>query len=47
LERIERLKAGLQEFDRLCGLLSSFSLGVLADKNAAIAAAEKSAELAG
>jgi hypothetical protein len=45
-ERIARLKSALGEYDRLCGLLSSFALGILAERNAAIAAATKSAELA-
>ncbi len=46
LERIERLRAGLTEYDRLCALLQSFSLGIMQSKNAAVAAAEHSAELA-
>lgn len=46
LERIDRLKDALQEFGRLSSLLSSFSLGLLADQNAVVAAAERTAELA-
>ncbi|MGH6865600.1 MAG: hypothetical protein ACREDO_05395 [Methyloceanibacter sp.] len=46
VERITRLRAGLDEFNRVSSLLGGWSLGVLADKNAAIDAATRSAELA-
>lgn len=46
LQRIERLRAAANQFDRMCALLSGWSMSLFEDQNAAIAAAEKSAELA-
>jgi hypothetical protein len=46
VERIERLRAGLNEFNRLSSLLSGWSLSLFAEQNAAIAAAEESERLA-
>lgn len=46
VERIDRLRAGLAEFNRVSSLLGGWSLGLLAEQNAAIAIAERSAELA-
>ena len=44
--RIESLRAGLSEFNRVSSLLSGWSLSICAVQNAAIAAAEKSERLA-
>jgi len=46
VERIERLKSGLDEFNRVSSLLSSYALGLLAKDEARISAAEKSEQLA-
>ena len=46
VERIARLRSGLNEFNRISSLLSGWSLGLLAEKNAAISAAEESERLA-
>jgi hypothetical protein len=44
--RAERLRAGLNELDRLAAMFGGWSLGLFAEKDGAIAAAERSAELA-
>jgi hypothetical protein len=46
LERIDRLRDALQEFNRLSSLLGGFALGLMQEQNAGIVAAERSAELA-
>ena len=46
LARIESLKAGLQDFERVSSLLFGFALGICADQHADIQAAERSAMLA-
>jgi hypothetical protein len=46
MDRIARLKDGLQQFDDLGSLFMGWSLGLLADNNAAVAAAELSERLA-
>ena len=44
--RIESLRAGLSEFNRLSSLLSGFALSICAEQNERIAAAEESERLA-
>jgi hypothetical protein len=46
VERLARLRAAQAQLDRLDRLFGKWSGGLLADKNGAIAAAERSAELA-
>jgi hypothetical protein len=46
LERVARLRTALGQLDRLTGLFTNWTGSIFAEKNAAIAAAEKSAELA-
>jgi len=46
IARITRLKAGLDQLDRLGPMFQSWALGLFADRNAAIESAERSAELA-
>ncbi|MBK5198893.1 MAG: hypothetical protein JJE37_11525 [Methyloceanibacter sp.] len=46
LARVQRLRAAQTQLDRLSGLFTRWSSGILADKDAAVAAAEKSDELA-
>jgi hypothetical protein len=46
MERLRRLRAAQGHLDRLSGLFTKWSSGILADQNAAVAAAERSAELA-
>ena len=46
MERIARLEEGLDQFDQLSTSFMEWSLSLLADKNAAVIAAERSEELA-
>jgi hypothetical protein len=46
VERVERLKGALGQLDRVSALFSKWSGEILSDKSVAVAAAERSAELA-
>ena len=46
IARIESLRSGLTEFNRLSSLLSGFALSICAEQNERIAAAEESERLA-
>ncbi len=46
MERLRRLRTAQGHLDRLSGLFTKWSGGILADQNAAVAAAERSAEFA-